>query len=64
MTSPQLNDLVYEQWLMADIQESSAPCLPEGLGNVDVCKLEGYFNLQVRGHLDKMFRFRLPRELN
>ena len=32
---------------MAEIQESSLPRLPEGLGNTDICKLEGYFNLQV-----------------
>ena len=47
LTSTQLNELVYEQWLMAEIQESSLPRLPEGLGNTDICKLEGYFNLQV-----------------
>lgn len=43
----ELNELVYEQWLMADIQESSLPRLPEELGNRDICKLEGHFNLQV-----------------
>ena len=32
---------------MAEIQESSRPCLPEGLENQDICKLEGTFNLQV-----------------
>lgn len=47
LTSTQLNELVYEQWLMAEIQESSLPRLPQGLGNTDICKLEGYFNLQV-----------------
>lgn len=47
LTSTQLNELVYEQWLMAEIQESSLPRLPEGLSNTDICKLEGYFNLQV-----------------
>ena len=32
---------------MADIQESSLPRLPEELGNRDISKLEGHFNLQV-----------------
>lgn len=47
LSSAQLNELVYEQWLMAEIQESSVPRLPEGLENRDICKLEGHFNLQV-----------------
>ena len=47
LTPTQLNELVYEQWLMAEIQESSLPRLPEELGNTDICKLEGLFNLQV-----------------
>ena len=47
MTPLELNDLVYEQWLMADIQESSVPRLPGEIGNVEICKVEGYFNLQV-----------------
>ena len=47
LSPDQLNELVYEQWLMAEIQESSRPCLPEGLENQDICKLEGTFNLQV-----------------
>ena len=32
---------------MADIQESSVPRLPGEIGNVEICKVEGYFNLQV-----------------
>ncbi|PFX33718.1 RecQ-mediated genome instability protein 1 [Stylophora pistillata] len=32
---------------MAEIQESSRPCLPEGLENRDIFKLEGTFNLQI-----------------
>ena len=47
LSSAQLNELVYEQWLMAEIQESSVPRLPEGLENKDICRLEGHFNLQV-----------------
>ena len=47
MSAVELNELVYEQWLMADIQESSLPRLPEELGNSDISKLEGHFNLQV-----------------
>jgi len=50
-----LNDLVYEQWLMADIQESSVPRLPGEIGNVEICKVEGYFNLQV-GQLVTMYK--------
>lgn len=52
----QLNELVFEQWLMAEIQESSRPCLPEGLGNRDICKLEGNFNLQVINQTTHNFR--------
>ena len=47
LTPQELKDLVYEQWLMSDIQESSVPRLPGEVGNVKICKVEGYFNLQV-----------------
>ncbi|XP_068698702.1 recQ-mediated genome instability protein 1-like [Montipora foliosa] len=52
LTPLELNDLIYEQWLMADIQESSVPRLPRELGNTENCKLEGYFNLQVNSVLN------------
>ncbi|KAJ7394247.1 recQ-mediated genome instability protein 1 [Desmophyllum pertusum] len=52
LSSVQLNELVYEQWLMAEIDDSSLPRLPEGLGNRDICKLEGNFNLQINSVLN------------
>ncbi|XP_029193551.2 recQ-mediated genome instability protein 1-like isoform X1 [Acropora millepora] len=52
LTPLELNDLVYEQWLMADIQESSVPRLPGEIGNVEICKVEGYFNLQINSVLN------------
>lgn len=54
MTPLELNDLVYEQWLMADIQESSVPRLPGEIGNVEICKVEGYLNLQVGQLITKL----------
>ncbi|KAL9969457.1 hypothetical protein ACROYT_G021677 [Oculina patagonica] len=52
LSAVQLNELVYEQWLMAEIQESSLPCLPDGLENREMCKLEGHFNLQINSILN------------
>ena len=42
--SAQLRDLVYEQWLLSDLSDSSLGCLPV---NYDSRKLNGTFLLQV-----------------
>ena len=49
MQGPQLNNLVYEQWLMADLREMAEPSLPENLHQIKGShKLTGTFVLQVR----------------
>ena len=43
----QINSLVYEQWLLADLHELETRCLPSSAISADKFQLSGAFALQV-----------------
>ena len=43
----QLNNMVYEQWLMVDLQELNTSCLPQEVATANKLYLSGNYALQV-----------------
>lgn len=48
----QVNELVFEQWLLSDLHELGTQCLPEQLKNFDKFQLNGKFALQIDSMVD------------
>lgn len=51
-TQAQINNLVYEQWLFADLHELQSKCLPEEVAASDKFQLSGYYALQIDSLVD------------
>ncbi|ELU15357.1 hypothetical protein CAPTEDRAFT_174324 [Capitella teleta] len=47
-----VNSLVYEQWLVCDLREIEASCLPANLKQQTKVPLSGIFNLQINSVVD------------
>ncbi|OWF53628.1 recQ-mediated genome instability protein 1-like [Mizuhopecten yessoensis] len=47
-----INDLVFEQWLLADLHELGTRCLPNGLAEVAKYQLSGTYALQIDSMVD------------
>ncbi|XP_019639123.1 PREDICTED: recQ-mediated genome instability protein 1-like [Branchiostoma belcheri] len=48
----QLNQMVYEQWLQADLQVVAPGCLPQGIAQEQKTVLNGKFALQINSMID------------
>ena len=47
MSNVEIGELVYEQWLIADLTELECSCLPQGLADHKKYQLTGTYSLQV-----------------
>lgn len=52
LTQTQLNGLVFEQWLLADLREIGSKCLPDQTASTQKFQLNGVFALQVDSMVD------------
>ncbi|KAJ8314627.1 hypothetical protein KUTeg_006777 [Tegillarca granosa] len=58
-TQAQINNLVYEQWLFADLHELQSKCLPEEVAASDKFQLSGYYALQWEPKPTRMLMMKL-----
>ncbi|XP_013410584.1 recQ-mediated genome instability protein 1 isoform X2 [Lingula anatina] len=47
LSQSQVNDLVYEQWLVSDLRDIEATCLPNNVISTQKTQLNGFYCLQV-----------------
>lgn len=52
LSQTQLNGLVFEQWLLADLREIGSKCLPDQIASTQKFQLNGVFALQVNSMVD------------
>eukprot|EP00105_Crassostrea_gigas_P014938 XP_011431787.2 PREDICTED: recQ-mediated genome instability protein 1-like [Crassostrea gigas] len=52
LSQTQLNGLVFEQWLLADLREIGSKCLPDQIASTQKFQLNGVFALQVDSMVD------------
>lgn len=52
LSQAQLNGLVFEQWLLADLREIGSKCLPDQIASAQKFQLNGVFALQVDSMVD------------
>lgn len=52
LSQTQLNGLVFEQWLLADLREIGSKCLPDQIASTQKFQLNGVFALQMNSMVD------------
>ncbi|XP_060085576.1 recQ-mediated genome instability protein 1-like isoform X2 [Ylistrum balloti] len=52
LVQSRINELVFEQWLLADLHELGTRCLPNGLGEAAKHQLSGSYALQIDSMVD------------